>query len=58
MSVESHLAQLVRKHGELEQKIQDAHLHPSTDTLELAELKRRKLRLKEEIERMRLETRH
>ena len=58
MSVDAHLEQLVRKHGELEAKIHDMQLHPSTDTLDLASLKRKKLKLKEEIERMRGQTRH
>jgi hypothetical protein len=58
MSVESHIAELVRKHGELEKKIADTSLHPSTDPLEVAQLKRRKLQLKDEIERMKVKTRH
>jgi hypothetical protein len=58
MSVESHIAELVRKHGELEKKIADTSLHPSADPLEVAQLKRRKLQLKDEIERMKVRTRH
>ena len=58
MSVESHIVELNRKHSELEKKITETKNHPSHDPLELATLKRRKLLLKDEIERMRNATRH
>ena len=53
MTQQSHLAELERKHQALEREIQDAMSHPGTDDLKLAELKRRKLRLKDEIEKLR-----
>jgi hypothetical protein len=49
MSIESHLAELQRRHADLESKIRDAIAHPSVDDAEVAELKRRKLQLKDEI---------
>lgn len=59
MSLESHLAELQRKHGEIEQEIDEAMAHPSVTDLEIAELKRRKLAIKDQIHRMRvLPTRH
>ncbi|WP_265516342.1 YdcH family protein [Nitratireductor luteus] len=59
MSLESHLAELQRKHGDLEREIDDALLHPSTDALQIAQLKRRKLAIKDEIEKIRVgATRH
>lgn len=59
MSLESHLAELQRKHGDLEREIDDALLHPSTDALDIARLKRRKLAIKDEIQKIRLaDTRH
>lgn len=58
MAIETHIAELVRKHGELEKKIAETAHHPSADPLELASLKRRKLKLKDEIERMKSATRH
>lgn len=59
MSLESHLAELKRKHGELERRIDDALLHPSVDNLDIAELKRRKLALKDEMEKLKTgHTRH
>lgn len=58
MSLASHLAELKRKHGDIEREIDEASNHPSYDTLELAQLKRRKLALKDEIEKLRSPTRH
>jgi hypothetical protein len=52
MSIESHLAELERRHAALEAEIRDALGHPSTDSLEVADLKRRKLLLKDEIIRL------
>ena len=53
MSIQSHLAELERKHQALETELADAIAHPSTDDLTIAELKRRKLQVKDEIERLR-----
>ncbi|WP_404934219.1 YdcH family protein [Nitratireductor sp. L15S-10] len=52
MSLESHLAELKRKHGELEREIDNAKLHPSVDELDVAQLKRRKLAIKDEMEKL------
>jgi hypothetical protein len=52
MSVESHLSELVRRHQAIEQAILFEEAHPSTDELKLHELKRKKLSLKDEIERI------
>jgi hypothetical protein len=53
MAIESHLAELEKRHQALEQQIDDALNHPSTDDLQIAELKRRKLLVKDEIARLR-----
>jgi hypothetical protein len=53
MAIESHLAELERRHEALEQQINDALTHPSSDDLEIVELKRKKLHVKDEIERLR-----
>ncbi|MFZ2103430.1 MAG: DUF465 domain-containing protein [Oricola sp.] len=58
MSIEAHLESLLRKHGVLETEISQVLSRPSPDQAELTQLKREKLRLKEEIERIRAETRH
>lgn len=53
MSTESHLSELERRHADLERQINEAMAHPGADQLEVNEMKRRKLRLKDEIERIR-----
>ena len=52
MPTQSHLAELVQQHRALETEIADALAHPSTDDLTIAELKRRKLLLKDQIARL------
>ncbi len=54
MTIEAHLATLEKKHGDLEQELHSALLHPSMKDQEIADLKRKKLRIKDEIERLRL----
>jgi hypothetical protein len=53
MSMQSHLSELERRHQALEAEIAEALAHPSTDDLKIAELKRRKLQVKDEIARLR-----
>jgi hypothetical protein len=53
MSIQTHLAELERRHQALEQEISEAQMHPSCDDLKIAELKRRKLQVKDEIARLR-----
>ena len=53
MSMQSHLAELEKKHQALEEQINDCLTHPAVDGLKVVELKRRKLLLKDEIERLR-----
>ena len=52
MSIQTHLAELERRHEALEQEIYEAQTHPATDDLKIAELKRRKLQVKDEIARL------
>jgi hypothetical protein len=56
MSIEAHLAELERRHRALEAELDEARAHPSIDDLEIAELKRRKLLVKDEIARLQLDT--
>ena len=61
MAIQAHLAELERKHEILENQLHDALQHPSTDDITILDLKRRKLMVKDEIERLRvtvLETLH
>jgi hypothetical protein len=53
MSIQSHIAELTRRHQALEKEIQVVKSCPSIDDLRLAELKRKKLLLKDEIEKLR-----
>ncbi|WP_428698449.1 YdcH family protein [Stappia sp.] len=53
MSLQSHLVELKKRHSDLERKLEEAMRHPSADSLEIATLKRQKLHLKDEIERIR-----
>lgn len=52
MNLNSHLTKLQEKHEILSQKIETNQRSPGTDDLETGELKREKLRLKEEIVRV------
>ena len=52
MSIQTHLAELERRHQALEQEICEAQAHPATDDLKIVELKRRKLQVKDEIARL------
>ncbi|MDP2409551.1 MAG: DUF465 domain-containing protein [Pseudolabrys sp.] len=53
MSLQSHLTELVRKHQALEAEINDCLVHRAVDDLKVVELKRKKLLLKDQIERIR-----
>jgi hypothetical protein len=53
MTLSNHLAELERKHDALEREIQAAVTSPATDDVKVAELKRRKLQLKDELSRLR-----
>ena len=52
MSVESHLSELVRRHQMIEQAIMAEETRPAADEVKLHALKRKKLTLKDEIERL------
>jgi hypothetical protein len=58
MTIQEQLADLERQHRALEAELAEARAHPSVDDLKLAELKRRKLQLKDEIERLRHQAVH
>jgi hypothetical protein len=53
MSMQSHLAELEKKHQALEAELNDCLAHPATDHLRIIELKRKKLSVKDEIEKLR-----
>ena len=53
MAIEARIRELDSRHETLERAIQDETNRPAADELRLRELKRRKLRLKEEMESLR-----
>lgn len=57
MTIQAHIASLEKKHGALEEELQSVLASPSSDDTHIADLKRRKLRLKDELERLK-STRH
>ncbi len=58
MTIQAHLASLEKKHGALEEKLHSALASPSVDDREISEIKRLKLRIKDEMERLKSSTRH
>ncbi|MEM0900474.1 MAG: DUF465 domain-containing protein [Pseudomonadota bacterium] len=58
MSLEGHLEALERKHLKLEEQISSAFGRPAPDQTALSQMKREKLKIKEEIERIRVHTAH
>lgn len=58
MNVSPHLESLRSKHAALETKIQDEQRRPGADNIQLTSLKRQKLQLKEEIERLSTDVTH
>jgi hypothetical protein len=53
MSLDVHLATLEQRHSALETEIEAARTKPAMTDAEIRELKRRKLLLKDEMERLR-----
>ncbi|MFQ5623061.1 MAG: YdcH family protein [Paracoccaceae bacterium] len=52
MSVETHLAELRKKHELLSEQVEEEQKHPGSNDLMISELKKQKLKIKEEIERL------
>jgi hypothetical protein len=52
MNLSSHLTELRKKHQTLSEAIETEQRSPGSDGLRITELKRQKLRLKDEIERL------
>jgi hypothetical protein len=52
MSIDSHLGELVRRHQAIEEAILAEANHPASDDIKVHELKRRKLQLKDQIEKL------
>ncbi len=52
MSVNAHVEQLRKKHESLSEAVEAAQRAPGSDDLAIADLKKQKLRIKEEIARL------
>lgn len=52
MTLGSHLQELRKKHQSLSEAVEEAQRHPGYDELSIAEMKKQKLRLKEQISRL------
>lgn len=52
MALSSHLQELKRKHQVLSDAVEEVQRAPGSRDVEIADLKKQKLRLKEEIERL------
>jgi hypothetical protein len=55
MALDAHVTELSDKHRALEKKIENEMARPSADSLMIAQLKREKLRIKDELERLKAE---
>lgn len=56
MSMQSHVAELERRHQALDKELKSELAHPATDPTRIADIKRRKLLLKDEITRLKTGT--
>lgn len=52
MTVASHLQELRRKHEHLSDMVEREQRSPATDALKIADMKKQKMKLKEEITRL------
>ena len=52
MTVASHIAELQRKHEHLSTVVEQAQRNPGRDDLQISEMKKQKLKIKEEISRL------
>lgn len=52
MDLTSRVQQLRKKHEALSDEVEEVQRQPGSDDLQISELKKQKLRLKEEIERL------
>lgn len=56
MAIKAHMDSLNRRHQELEATIASEIKNPAFDDLRLVELKRQKLKIKDQIEELRVQT--
>ena len=55
MALDAHVTELSEKHRVLEKQIENEMARPSADDIEISRLKREKLRIKDELQRLKAE---
>jgi hypothetical protein len=58
MALDAHLVELSEKHRALDRKIEEEQSRPTADPFKIKEWKRQKLRLKDEMERLKHDLSH
>jgi hypothetical protein len=58
MTLAGHLSELSERHRSLEQRIQEEMARPSADELQVSRLKKEKLRIKDEMLKLKSNSRH
>ena len=58
MSLNSHLSELRKKHEILSEQVEAESRHPAADSIAITEMKKRKLAIKQQIERLSSATAH
>jgi hypothetical protein len=58
MSLQAHLSELSAKHKALEAELSDALSHPASSDAEIADIKRKKLKIKDEMLRLESQLNH
>ncbi|XSG83411.1 MAG: YdcH family protein [Methyloligella sp. ZOD6] len=58
MALDAHLTELSEKHRALERQIEQEEARPMADPLKITDWKRKKLRLKDEMERLKQRMSH
>lgn len=58
MSLGAHLSELAEKHQSLQRKIEEELARPGADETKISRWKREKLKLKDEITKLQVQTKH
>lgn len=58
MALTGHLQELSQRHSALERRIEEEMARPGSDDIEIRRMKQEKLKIKDEIARLKAETRH
>lgn len=58
MSLSAHLSELAEKHQSLQRKIEEELARPGADETKISRWKREKLKLKDEITQLQVQTKH